>query len=163
MIASDAPHRSFVATVKVPSRSPLITHRCSLPSPAWHANSIAGARDAGVPGWRRRAIRHDACLRRARRRRQIRCELLGNLRRPEHQTGGRDSDADAEQHDVAADADAGRHRLAVRLQDADPYPFGAERTGYLVTDMDDAIKGRASCRSRRASSHLSRIRSGATP
>ena len=37
-----------------------------------------------------------------------------------------------------------------------PYPFGAERTGYLVTDMDAAIKSQPGARRRRAGGSIPR-------
>ena len=44
--------------------------------------------------------------------------------------------ADSQQHLLTVDLDACRYDFRIRLHDTVPYPFGGERTGYLVTDMD---------------------------
>jgi hypothetical protein len=82
-LATNKQHRRPYARAKdLPSR-PYGPKRLETapgaPQPVDHADQRAWARRA--PGWGRLAIRHDACLRRARRCRQIRCEFHGNVRR----------------------------------------------------------------------------------
>jgi len=76
-----------------------------------------------------------------------------DVRRNSVEAGRLHRDTDSEQHHVATGFDSGRH--ASRCSDSKlriPYPFGAERTGYLVTDLRRRDASRA-CRRRRCSGH----------
>ena len=75
------------------------------------------------------AVRHDARVRGTRRCRSLRNEFYRDLRRSEHQASGGHGDADAEQHDLPASTDAGRHRVSVRVQNADPLSLRSRTDG----------------------------------
>ena len=85
-----------------------------LPAEPVIARTAAAASDFGG----RPAIRHDPRLRRAGRLRPFRRQPRGHLRRHHLQAGRVHRHPDAQQHHVAAGADAGGHRVGVRLQDA---------------------------------------------
>jgi hypothetical protein len=51
-----------------------------------------------------------------------------------------DTNWSGNQHHVSAAANAGRHSVSLfGFKTPIPYPFGVERTGYLVTNIDEAI------------------------
>ena len=116
-----------------------------------HGNSDGRARNLR-PRPRRRRHRHrrrssaiwlNPRLCRPRGGRSLRSELPRDFWRSKHQAGDRHGDADAKQrHSQLFRSPVGMVSL-FGFKTPIPYPFGSERTGYLVTDIDTAIKAAA--------------------
>ncbi len=108
------------------------------------AIAVAADRDrlrsaGGFQFWRRPAVRHHSRLRSARGFRQLRRQSPGHIRRNHDQARRLYRHSHAEQTMSQLVLTPAGSLSVFGFKTPVPYPFGVERTGYLVTDLDAAV------------------------